>query len=166
MDIILLLLGAVVLLFALVVFTGAPYLPAHKKAIDDALGLIKLSRNGRVVDLGCGDGKFLVAAAKKGYKCTGYEINVILFLIVKLRLLRYKDAEVRLGNFWRVKLPKDTEVVYVFLLDKFMDKLDKKMASESSRLKKDLSLVSYVFKIPNKESVKEVGGVRIYEYQV
>lgn len=164
MAIILWLLGAVALLFAVVVFTGAPYLPAHKKAVDDALSLVKLSKDGRVVDLGCGDGKFLVAAAKKGYKCTGYEINVILYLIVKLRLLRYGDAQVRLGNFWRAKLPNDTEVVYVFLLDKFMAKLDKKMVTETKRLKKGLSLVSYVFRVPGKKPIKEVGGVRLYEY--
>lgn len=148
----------------MIVFMGAPYLPAHKKAIDDALSLVKLSKNGRAIDLGCGDGKFLLAAAKKGYKCTGYEINIILFLIVKYRLLKYKNAEVKFGNFWNKDFPTGTEVVYVFLLDKFMNKLDKKMQSEAKRLNKDLTLVSYVFKIPSKKPVKKVGGVRVYEY--
>ena len=152
--------------FGLVVLFGAPYLPAHKKAVDDALSLIKVSKGGRILDLGCGDGKFLVAAAKKGYKCTGYEINIFLFLIVKLRLLKYKNADVKLGNFWNNDFPEDTEVVYVFLLDKYMCKLDKKMRREAKRLNKSLSLVSYVFKIPNKKLAKEVGGVRVYEYLV
>lgn len=152
--------------FGMIVFFGAPYLPAHRTAIDDALSLIKLSKNGRVLDLGCGDGKFLLAAAKKGYKCTGYEINIFLFLIVKLRLLKYKNADVKFGNFWSKSFPKDTEVVYVFLLDKFMDKLDKKMEVEVNRLNKNLSLVSYVFKVTSKKSVKEFGGVRVYEYPI
>jgi SAM-dependent methyltransferase len=150
--------------FGLVVLFGAPYLPAHKKAIDDALSLIKVSKNGRILDLGCGDGKFLVAAAKRGYKCTGYEINIFLFLIVKLRLLKCKNANVKLGNFWNKDFPEDTEVVYVFLLDKYMSKLDEKMKREAKRLNKNLNLVSYVFKIPNKRPAKEVGGVRVYEY--
>lgn len=150
--------------FGLIIFFGAPYLPAHKKAIDDALSLVKLSKYGRILDLGCGDGKFLVAAAKKGYKCTGYEINIILFLIVKFRLLKYRNAEVRFGNFWSKDFPKDTEAVYVFLLDKFMKKLDKKVKSEAKSLNKNLSLVSYVFKISGKKPIEEVGGVRVYEY--
>ncbi len=158
------LVGGIISIFAVVVFTGAPYLPAHKKAIGDALSLVKLSKDGRILDLGCGDGKFLLAAAKKGYKVTGYEINIVLFLICKLRLWRYKNAEVKLKNFWRVDFPEDTEVVYVFLLDRFMVKLDEKMKSESKRLDKDLTLISYVFKIPNKKQLKEIGGVRLYRY--
>jgi hypothetical protein len=45
-----------------------------------------------------------------------------------------------------------------------MVKLDEKLKSESKRLDKDLTLISYVFKIPNKKQVKEVGGVRLYRY--
>lgn len=158
-------LGSLILLcFGLVVLIGAPYLPAHRKAIDDALSLVKITKNGRILDLGCGDGKFLVAAAKKGYKVTGYEINVILFLICKVRLLKYKNVEVKLSNFWQVDFPKDTEVVYVFLLDKFMSKLDRKMTNEAKRLNKKLSLISYTFKIPDMKTDNEVDGVRLYEY--
>ncbi len=164
MELIFLVVALLVACFGLVVFVGAPYLPAHKKAIDDALSLIKLSKNGRILDLGCGDGKFLVAAAKKGYKVTGYEINIFLFLICKIRLLKYKNAEVKLANFWNVNFPKDTEVVYVFLLDKFMRKLDEKMKKEAGALKRSLSLISYTFKIPRKKADKEAGGVRLYTY--
>lgn len=150
--------------FGVIVFFGAPYVPAHKKGIKDALSLIKLSKNGRILDLGCGDGKFLLAAAKRGYKCTGYEVNPFLYLVCRLRLRNYVNAEVKLGNFWKIGFPEDTEVVYVFLLDKFMGKLDKKIISESSRLNKSLSLVSYVFRIPNKKPIKGVEGVKVYEY--
>ena len=171
--------GVVFIPFGLVVLFGAPYLPAHKKAVNDALSLIKLSKQGRVLDLGCGDGKFLLAAAKKGYRCTGYEANPFIFLVAKLRLFKYKNAKVKLANFWRVSFPEDTEVVYVFLLDRYMVKLDKKMKEEAKRLgsfdsppaggslrmtKSGLNLVSYVFKIPNKKPIKEVGGVRFYAY--
>lgn len=178
MELLFFFLVFVVVCFCLVVVIGAPYLPAHNKAIDDVLSLIKLSKGGRILDLGCGDGKFLIAAAKKGYKVTGYEINIILFLVCKLRLLRYKNAEVKLKNFWRVDFPEGTEVVYVFLLDKFMGRLDEKMKVEAKRLrsqrngsfdklrmtKSELSLVSYTFKISGKKVEREVRGVRLYRY--
>ena len=138
------------------VFVGAPYLPAHKKAIDQAV---------KNLNLGCGDAKFLVAAAKEGHRCTGYELNLILFLITKVRLLKFKNAEVKLGNFWVKDFPKDTEVVYVFLLDKYMPKLNLKMEDESKRLNKNLSLISYIFEVPGKEVEKRVGGLRFYRYK-
>jgi SAM-dependent methyltransferase len=159
--------------FGLVVLFGAPYVPAHKKGVDDALSFTKLSKDGRVLDLGCGDGKFLLAAAKKGLKCTGYEVNPFLYLVCKLRLRNYTNAEVKLSNFWKTDFPKDTEVVYVFLLDKFMLRLDEKMRAEAKRLgsfdklrttERRLSLVSYVFRIPGKKTVKEVDGVVLYSY--
>jgi SAM-dependent methyltransferase len=163
---ILLVILVFVIPFGLIVFFGAPYVPAHKKGVKDALSLIKVSKNGRVLDLGCGDGKFLLAADKKGYKCTGYEANPFLYLICKFRLRNYVNANVKLSNFWKVEFPEDTELVYVFLLEKFMGRLDEKMKMEVKRLNKNLSLVSYVFKVPGKKPVEEVGGVRVYRYNV
>jgi hypothetical protein len=70
-----------------------------------------------------------------------------------------------LGNFWVKDFPKDTEVVYVFLLDKYMPKLNLKMEDESKRLNKNLSLISYIFEVPGKEVEKRVGGLRFYSYK-
>jgi len=152
--------------FVWVVFIGAPFVPAHKQAIEDAANLVKLSKKGRVVELGCGDGRFMLAVSKKGYKCTGYEFNPFVILMAKIRLKNFPDAEVKSANLWMADFPEDTEVVYTFLLDKFMGRLDEKMMSEAKRLGRDLTLVSYVFKIPNKKPVKEVGGVRVYQYTI
>lgn len=150
--------------FVWVVFIGAPFVPAHKQAIKDAANLVKLSKHGRVVELGCGDGRFMQAVSKKGYKCTGYEFNPFVALLAKFRLKNFPEAKVKSANLWTVDFPEDTEVVYTFLLEKFMGRLDEKMKSEAKRLGKDLTLISYVFKIPNKKPIKEVGGVRVYQY--
>lgn len=150
--------------FVWVVFIGAPYVPAHTAAVEKAIREVKLSNNGRVLDLGCGDGKFLLAAAKKGYKCTGYEFNIFVSLIARFRLRKFPMANIRSENLWKVEFPEDTEVVYVFLLEKFMVRLDEKMKTEAKRLEKDLTLISYVFKIPGKKPIKENGGVRVYRY--
>lgn len=150
--------------FVWVIFIGAPYVPAHTVAVERAIKEVKLSKQGRVLDLGCGDGKFLLAAAKRGYKCTGYEFNIFVSIIARFRLRKFPEARVRSENLWNVCFPEDTEVVYVFLLEKFMAKLDKKMKSEAKRLGKDLTLISYVFKIPGKKPIKEIEGVRVYRY--
>lgn len=150
--------------FVWVVFIGAPFVPAHKKAIEDAANLVKLSKEGRVVELGSGDGRFLLKMSKKRYKCTGYEFNPFIAMLAKFRLRKFKEAEVKSANLWTIDFPEDTEVVYTFLLEKFMGRLDEKMKYESKRLNKNLTLISYVFKIPNKKPIKEVGGVRVYKY--
>lgn len=150
--------------FVWAVFIGAPFVPAHKQAIGDAAKLVKLSKEGRVVELGCGDGRFMQAISEKKLKCTGYELNPFVAFIAKFRLRKFSGAEVKSANFWNIDLPEDTEVVYTFLLEKFMGRLDEKMKSEAKRLNKDLTLISYVFKIPNKKPITEVGGVRVYCY--
>lgn len=150
--------------FVWAVFIGAPFVPAHKQAIRDAADLAKVSKQGRVVELGCGDGRFMLEISKKGYKCTGYEFNPFVALVARYRLRKFPEATIRSENLWNVDFPEDTEVVYTFLLEKFMVRLDEKMKAESKRLNKDLILISYVFKIPNKKPIKEVGGVRVYRY--
>ena len=81
------LLAAVILLFGLVAFRGAPYVPTHRRKIMAALDLMNLKSNDMVVDLGSGDGNFLIAAARRGWRAVGYEINPVLCLISWLRCL-------------------------------------------------------------------------------
>ena len=42
----------------------APFNPTHETAIDIAIQLLGLSKNDILFDLGCGDGRFLIQAAK------------------------------------------------------------------------------------------------------
>lgn len=116
------------------------------------------------MELGSGDGRFLLEMSKRGYKTTGYEFNPFMAMFARYRLKNYSEARVELANLWMVDFPEDTEVIYTFLLEKFMSRLDEKMKLEAKRLNKDLTLISYVFKIPSKKPVKEVGGVRVYRY--
>lgn len=168
MQLILYILGFIALIFGLVVFRGAPYLPAHKSAINNSLILIKnlkLSKGEVIVDLGSGDGKFLSAASKSGYRVVGYELNPILYLITRLRFRKNNNVEVHIKDFWNAELPDKTKVVYVFLLDKFMDKLDKKMQNEANKLDKDLLLLSYAFKVTTRAPISQSDGVRLYSYK-
>lgn len=158
MELALLFGGTVFLLFAFVVFYGAPYLPTLRQQIDTAFQLLDLKPGQTLLELGSGDGKVLLAAAQAGYYAVGIELNPILVLVSLWRTRKYrKQVRVVWGNFWRVPWPK-ADAVFVFLLDRYMSKLDERMKLYRK------PLASIAFKVPNKAFAKEKVGVFIYMY--
>lgn len=151
-----------ILPFGLVLLFGAPYLPTRKAQANQALDLLNLQKGEIFVDLGSGDGAVLIEAAKRGLVCYGYELNPFVWLVSWIRTIKYrKNIKVKLGNFWNKKLPINTKAVFVFLLDPYMVKLDKKLQNE---LTKGSMLVSYTFKIPNKKPVRCLDALCLYKY--
>lgn len=155
--------GVIILVFCFgfVVLFGAPYLPTLTPQVTLALDVLDLKPGQRLLELGCGDGKVLIAAAGRGIHVTGYELNPLLALIAWIRTRRYgKQVTVVWGNFWRVTLPP-TDGVFVFLLPKYMNKLDKKIMQECSC---PCKLVSFAFEIPDKKSTA-TDGLFLYHYK-
>ncbi len=151
-------------MFSFVVFFGAPYVPTLSPQVEAALDMISLKKGETLLELGCGDGKVMIAAAERGIKVIGYELNPILAIICWARTRKYKgNVKVVWGNFWKKKLPP-TDAIFVFLLDKYMIKLDKMIIQTYSRQK--VKLVSFAFKIPKKKILKESKGLLLYNYEV
>lgn len=151
---------ALVLGFASVVLVGAPYLPTLKPQIQAALELIDLKPGQTLLELGCGDGRLVVAAARAGLKVTAYELNPWLVAVAWLRTRRYRqNVKIRWGDFWHANWPA-ADGIFVFLLPKYMKKLDKKIMQTKTPTK----LVSFAFTIPDKQPVTEKAGVFLYLY--
>jgi len=51
------------------------YVPTPDDVVAKMLDLVKLKKGEVLYDLGCGDGRIVVAAAKQGAKATGFEIH-------------------------------------------------------------------------------------------
>ncbi|HET7320330.1 MAG TPA: methyltransferase domain-containing protein [Candidatus Saccharimonadales bacterium] len=152
----------VVACFGFVIARGAPYLPTLSRQVESALELANVMPGRTLLELGCGDGKVLVAAAQTGLHVVGYELNPILFLVAWLRTRRFgRQVRVVLGDFWRKDWP-EADAIFVFLLDKYMLKLDKKITQYNH---KPVALVSFAFKLPNREADAEKNGVYLYEYK-
>lgn len=151
----------IILCFCLVVFFGAPYLPTHSRQVEIALDMLALEKGETMLELGCGDGKVIIAAARRGWRVVGYELNPVLVAVCWLRTRRYR-AQVRLvwGDYWRMDWP-DAAAIYGFILPKYMSKLNSKIIHDT---KKPLRLASYAFAIPEKVPSKERKGVFLYEY--
>lgn len=148
--------------FFFVIFLGAPYLPTLNTQIENAFNIADIKAGQTIVELGCGDGKVLIAAAKRGINSIGYEINPVLFLIAWFRTLKYRSkVRLVLGNYWNKDWP-EADAIFVFLLQKYMKKLDKKCIQYRY---KPVKLMSFAFTISGKEAVATQGGIYLYEYK-
>jgi len=153
--------SALLLIFSFVILYGAPYLPTLRNQTDVALKLLDLKKGQTLVELGSGDGRILKAAAKQGIRGIGYELNPLLVIFSRISCFRYrKMVRFHCRNYWHITLPQ-CDGIYVFLLDRFMPKLDAKIKAE---LKPPIKLVSYAFKIPKKKVDREKDALFLYKY--
>lgn len=154
---------ALLVCFSVVLLVGAPYLPTLTPQVTAALILADLRPGQTLLELGCGDGKVLIAAAQQGYRAVGYELNPVLAAIAWLRTRRYRRlVRVVCANFWTTKWPP-TDAIFTFLLPKYMNKLDTIIVQN---VQKPVKLVSFAFKIPGRPIDDEKAGVFLYAYDL
>jgi SAM-dependent methyltransferase len=158
----LIILGLIVLIgFAIAGPLGAPWVPAFKRDLDHILDDSGLEAGQLYIELGAGDGRLVAAAAKRGARAIGYEINPVMCLVAAVRNLRYyPKAKIRLANFWQVDL-SEADVVLVFLMPKFMPRLEQKLTKE---LKPGSVLVSYIFVLPSRRPVIKRHHWSVYHF--
>lgn len=162
MTILIIFIAVMLVAFGGVLLFGAPYLPTMKAQVEAALELADLKKGETLLELGCGDGKVCLAAARKGYQVVGYELNPLLVLIARLKTFKYRrNVRIIWGDFWRAKWP-EAVAIFVFLLPKYMKKLDTKVIQYKH---KPVKLVSFAFQIPDKQPAAEKAGVFLYVYK-
>lgn len=152
---------AVVVISGVVVFVGPPYLPTMRRQTEAALDLLAMKPGQTLLELGAGDGRVMLAAAKRGLRVIGIELNPLLVVVTWLVTWRYrKQVRIIWGNYWTISWPH-ADAVFTFMLPKYMGKLDQRIEAWH---KKPLKLASFAFKIPRKKPAKEKDGVFLYIY--
>lgn len=151
-----------ILIFGFVILFGAPFLPSLKQQINSSIDLAGIKKGQTIIDLGCGDGRVLSIAAKNGLFAIGYELNPILVLIAKIKTYKYRHkVTVVWGNFWQAELPR-ADVIFVFLVNQFMPKLETKINAYKF---KPIKVVSVGYQIPKKPALTSKNGVFLYEFK-
>ncbi len=143
---------------AYAMWTGAPFVPTGRKIMGRMLALADIQKGECVYDLGCGDGRLVFAAAKRGAQAIGYELSLPTYLIAKFRSIFHKKSEIRLGNFWTADL-SDADVIFCFLLQETMQTFREHIWP---RLPSGCRVVSHAFTMRGIEALKEDQGVVLY----
>lgn len=126
---------------------GAPWVPAYQRDVDAILDDLKLQPGQTFVELGCGDGRLVAAAAARGVTAIGYEINPLMWAIAVWRCRKQHNARIRLANLWQADL-SDADAVMAFLMPKFMERIE---TGVLPRLKPGARLLTYVFALPTSQ---------------
>ncbi len=110
---------------------GSTFVPTSRHKIDKVLETVPMRSGARVVDLGCGDGRFLVAAERRyGVQAVGYEVNPTAFALAKLNVLIHgARVKVALKNFWKVDLG-EADYVICYLYPDIQSSLKRKFDAE------------------------------------
>lgn len=150
------------LTFGLIVFIGPPYLPTLRRQTKVALDLLDLKPGQTMLELGSGDGRVVLAAAKRGWNVVGIEINPFLVVISRLVTWRYRD-QVRIiwGGYFSKEWP-EVQGIFAFMLPRYMPKLDRYIAKH---YKRPVRLASFAFKIPTRKVTAEREGIFLYNYK-
>jgi hypothetical protein len=154
----------IVLSFGFVVFVGPPYLPTLSKQKATALDLLDLKEGETLLELGSGDGRVMLAAAERGLKVIGIELNPLLVVISLVVTRRYrKQVRVIWGTYWGKPWPR-ADGIFTFMLPKYMRRLDERIYKWLPP-EKTVKLASFAFAIPGKEPIDKRDGVYLYEYE-
>jgi ribosomal protein L11 methylase PrmA len=134
-----------------------PYVPTTEKAVEEMLKLGKVTKDDVVYDLGCGDGRIVITAARK-YGAHGVGIDINPERIKEARanlakespevqkLVRFEENDLFEANF------KEATVVTLFLLPQINLKLQPKLLAD---LKPGTRVVSNTFDMGEWKAEKE-----------
>lgn len=143
-------------------FFGAPYEGTSKKKIKKIIRLAGIKKTDIAVDLGSGDGRLVIAMAKKGAEAHGYEINPLLVYLSRRKIKQaglQKKAFIHWKSFWDVNLSK-YNVIVMFQFYTIMKKLQKKLGKEA---KKSSRIISYYWKFPDWKIIRKIENIYLYK---
>jgi SAM-dependent methyltransferase len=169
MDLFLVLLVVAIIVLLSMAWTqlrGAPWLPTPLGKVKKMLTLAELQPGEFLYDLGCGDGRILVMAARRfDARAVGIELDPLRYLwcqvLVSVLGLR-KRVRIVFGDFFAQDLSA-ADVVTCYLLQSTNDRLEEKLQRE---LKQGARVVSHAFTFSSLLQVASDPQADVYVYAV
>lgn len=147
----------------------APFVQTPLEVAKKMLELSELKAGEHLYDLGCGDGRLIILAAKDvGANSTGIDLREDLLERARIEILRLglsEKVKVIQGNFFEVDITP-ANVVTLYLTSSANERLRPKLEKE---LKVGCRVVSHDFKVPGwkpSSVYDELLGHTIYKYRI
>jgi methylase of polypeptide subunit release factors len=139
------------------------FVPTPADVVDKMLELAQVKKTDLVYDLGCGDGRIVIAAAKKyGCRAVGYDINPD-----RVKEARANVEKENLGNLVKIEQKdiftlnlSDANVITLYLLPD----LNVKLIPQLEKLKPGSRIVSHAFDMKGvtPDKIETVNGRTVY----
>jgi len=130
--------------------------------IDVVIEFADIKKNDVLYDLGSGDGRILVEAAKKGIRVVGIEQNRILNWIARKKTRKLKNVKIIQGNIFKQNLSK-TKIIVAYLSQKVAERLQKKIMKEVKKGTR-IILIDHAFINWKPIKIKKIGLIPIRLY--
>ncbi|GJQ75331.1 hypothetical protein Trydic_g23514 [Trypoxylus dichotomus] len=142
-----------------------PYVPATTSQIENILIALK-GKTGKLVDLGSGDGRIVLEAAKHNFISHGVELNPWLVMYSKIVAFRKgyaKNTKFFQKDLWKFDLSPYDNIV-IFGVEQMMTDLERKIKAECAN---GSNVIACRFPLPNIVPARTVGSgidtVWVYE---
>lgn len=129
--------------------SDAPYVPTKFIRIKKLLKKVPLKKE-TFYELGSGDGRVVIEAAKLGANAYGIEQSLLRVLYSRFQSI--KNAHFIHGDIFKQDL-SNADIVFVFLLPKGVEKLEPKLKKE---LKKGAIVITQTFHFKNWKPYKKI----------
>lgn len=166
----LLLLFMIPLLIALksLITQSGFFIPLPMETVRKILKFANIRKNDILYDLGCGDGRIIITAAKEyGIKTVGIEKNIFLAWICRRKIIKNNlqhKVKIIHDDIFNQNLSKAT-IVVMYLTQKLNDKLKPKLEKELKKGTKVIS-ASHIFKGWKEYKKIKTGHFYTYFYKI
>lgn len=137
---------------------GWPFFaPSRLSTVERGLDLAGVKEGDRVVDLGCGDGQILVAAARRGARVAGVELSAELVERARAALeANGFEGDVVQGDVF--EFPLDADVLFTYLSPATLQRLEPRFQAAEPGTR----LVTIDFEAPGLVAAKRQRGLWLY----
>jgi SAM-dependent methyltransferase len=141
------------LFFIGTLITDAPLVLIRSTAVTQIINALQLQNNSVFYDLGCGNGRILIASLKKNpSKCIGIDYSPLAYIWARFNTKKYTQIRIRYQNVFDTDVRNATHV-FVYLFPKAMERLETHF---DAQLQKGTRVVSCDFKFPNKTAKETI----------
>ncbi len=137
--------------------SDAPYVPTKIEAIRKIIKLAGVKKGKKFYELGSGDGRVVMEAAKLGANTVGIEQSWIRVLYSRWKAYGQNHAMVGNCQFYHGNIFKrsyaDADIIYIYLLLKGVKRLENKLKKE---LKKGSIVITQTYHFSNWKPFKKI----------